>query len=148
MDEPLFRISNIWSPLCPKHICRDAQQVTDSGSLECQILKHFCMFIQFIFIHITICQHVFNNRCSVFFYWSTEDLSVWLEVWICLFQFSLKAHKPPQEFGHGGAQRPDLSRLIEAPWCLLCSVSPHCAVAILYPDIFYMSHTNPTTIML
>lgn len=68
------------------------------------------------------------------------------------FQFSLKAHKPPQVFGlgegGGGAQRPDLSRLIEAPWCLLCSVSPHCAVAILYPDIFYMSHTNSTTIML
>lgn len=44
-----------------------------------------------------------------------------------------------------GAQHPDLSRLIEGPWCLLCSVPPHCAVAIIYPDIFYMSHTSPTT---
>lgn len=28
---------------------------------------------------------------QIFFYWGTDDLSVWLEVMICLFQFSLKA---------------------------------------------------------
>lgn len=55
-------------------------------------------------------------------------------------QFLFKAHKPLQVFELGGAQRPDLSRLLEGSWCLLCSVPPHCAVAILF-QTFSTCHT-------
>lgn len=109
--------------------------------------------LQFIFIHITICQHVqyrLNSRCSVFlFLLGTDVLSVQLEVWICCVHFSLKAHKSSVSvFWLGAFQRPDLSRLTERPWCLPCNVPPHCAVAIFYSDIFEISHTSPNTVLL
>lgn len=113
-----------------------------------------CLYSLFSYTSPSANLYRFSNRCSVCFfkfffllYWGSGDLLVWLEVWI----LSLSVYSKPTSLCkclHLGAQRPDLSRLIKEPWCLLCSVPPHCAVAILNPDIFYMSHTSPTTKML
>lgn len=91
MDEPLFCISNIWRPLCPKHICCVTQRVT-----ECQI------FIQFYFSYTSPSANMY--RFSIF-----DDLSVWLEVWILLAPKS--PHNLHKCSGPAAAQHPDLSWL-------------------------------------
>lgn len=77
--------------------------MVDSGSLECQILKHFSMFIQLIFIHCHLPARIDLVTGDHSFVSPTgAQIVLWvsLEVWICLFSVFFPPN-PKKSLGGG-----------------------------------------------
>lgn len=147
MDEPLFCISNIWSPLCPKHICRVAHERLTLEVLNVRFWSIFvCLYSLFSYTSPSANMYRFSNRCSVLLFFFYR----WFFCLLGGLDLSPSVStQSPQASAHvwtWRAQHPDLSRLIKEPRCLLCSVPPHCAVAILSPDTFCMSRSATETL--